>query len=60
MFDIKKIEEEAKKEVNDELAISAKTQIKAKLKQIDTAKKVLVNLNLEYDSLLREIGTKSI
>lgn len=56
MFDIKKIEDEARKEVADEQAVKAKSQIKAKLAQINTAKKVVANLELEYNALLLEIG----
>lgn len=56
MFDIKKIEEEARKEVAEEQAVKAKSQIKAKLAQINAAKKVVANLELEYNALLLEIG----
>ena len=56
MFDIKKIEEEARKEVVAEQAESAKAKIKAHLAKITAAKKVVANLELEYQALLADIG----
>ena len=56
MFDIKKIEEEARKEVAAEQADSAKAKIKAHLAKITAAKKVVANLELEYQALLADIG----
>lgn len=56
MFDIKKAEEEAKAEVAEESTKIAKGKIKDKLKQIDSAKKIVSNLELEYAALLRDIG----
>ena len=55
LLDINKVEQEAQKELNEELANKAKTQIKAKLKEIENAKKILRNLEVEYQDLLAEI-----
>lgn len=55
-FDIKKVEEEARKEVSEEQATKAKGQIKAKLKAIADAKAVVANLEKEYQVLLLTIG----
>lgn len=57
MFDIKKAEEEARKEVAEEQASAAKSKIKAKLKAIADAKKIVANLEHEYEVLLRELGS---
>lgn len=56
MFDIKKAKEEAEKEFAEEKAKIAKEKIKAKLKQLDTAKKVVANLQRELDDLYVDIS----
>jgi hypothetical protein len=56
MFDIKKVEAEALKEISDEKATIAKSKIKAKLKQIADAERIVQNLRDEYGVLLRDIG----
>lgn len=56
MFDIKKIQDQAKKEYADEKATKAKQRIKGKLIEIDQAKQVLKNLEREYQDLLEEIS----
>lgn len=56
MFNIKEIEKEAKEELGNEQAQNAKTKIKSKLKQIEQARKVVRNLEHEYDMLLEDIG----
>jgi predicted GTPase len=58
MFDITKIEEEARKEVAEEQAKAAKTKIKAHLGKIAAAKAVLANLEREYEVILREVGSE--
>lgn len=56
MFDVKAIAAEAEKEVADELAGIAKGKIKASLRAIAQAKKVLANLEAEHAVLLRDVG----
>jgi len=56
MFDIKQVEEEARKELADEKSTAAKSKIKAHLAKIAAAKKVVANLEEEYQVLLRDIG----
>lgn len=56
MFDIKQIEKEAQDELSDELGKSAKTKIKAKLREIAMAERALINMRQEYQVLLRDIG----
>lgn len=56
MFDIKKIEAEAKQEIAEAAAKDAKAKIKTKLAQIAAAEKVLLNLRGEYAVLLADIG----
>ncbi|QBQ99238.1 hypothetical protein [Paraburkholderia pallida] len=59
MLDIKALEEEAKKEVRDETQSRAKRAVVTKLKQIQTAEQVLVNLRREYDDLMASIADGS-
>lgn len=56
MFDIKKVEEEARKEVNEEQTKAAKEKIKSHLKRLASARQVVSNLEFEYKVLLEEIG----
>jgi predicted transcriptional regulator len=56
MFDIKKIEEEAAKELAEEKAKAAKSKIKDSLNKISAAERVLQNLRDEHAVILRDIG----
>lgn len=56
MFDIKTVEEEAKKELAAERGKEAKAKIKAALTRIANAENVLRNAREEYAVLLRTIG----
>lgn len=56
MFDIKKVEADALKEISDEQAAAARSKIKAKLKQIADAERIVQNLRGEYAVFLRDIG----
>ena len=56
MFDVKKAQEDAEAELAEERAEKAKTRIKSKLREIAAARKVLGNLNREYEILLEDIG----
>lgn len=56
MFDIKKVQKEAEAEIREEMAKKAKDKIKAKLREIASAEKILANLRNEYEVLLREVG----
>lgn len=58
MFDIKSVEEEARKELAEEQGKAAKAKIKDKLSQIAKARAITVNLEHEYEVLLREIGSE--
>ncbi len=53
--DVTKAREEAEKEIRQERAAKAKTLIKAKLIQIDDARKVLSNLEEELNDLQADI-----
>lgn len=57
MFDIKKVEEEAKAEINEELGKKAKEKIKGKLREIALAERALQNLRNEYEVILRDVGS---
>jgi hypothetical protein len=56
MFDIKKVIEDAQKEVSEEKISEAKRRIKQKLKERDTAKKILANINRELEDLYAELS----
>jgi hypothetical protein len=56
MFDVKKVEADAAKELAEEKATAAKSKIKDSLKKIAAAEKVLQNLRDEHAVLLRDIG----
>jgi phage-related minor tail protein len=56
MFDIKKVETEAANELAEEKATAAKSKIKAKLRQIADAERIVQNLREEYAVLKRDIG----
>lgn len=56
MFDIKQIITEATGELAAEKATVAKSKIKAKLKQIADAERIVSNLRDEYAVLLRDLG----
>jgi DNA invertase Pin-like site-specific DNA recombinase len=46
---------EAEKEVAEEKSKEAKRQIKAKLQEIDRAEKIVANLKIEYEALVRDL-----
>jgi len=56
MFDIKKAKEEAEKEIAQEKGEKAKKRIKEKMAALDTAKKVVQNIERELDDLYVELG----
>jgi hypothetical protein len=56
LFDVKKVQAEAEAEIAADRAQAAKTKIKAKLKQISDAERIVTNLRAEYDVLLADIG----
>jgi hypothetical protein len=60
MFDIKSLENEARKEVNEEILKKNKDLMKTKLKAIATAKQVVKNLEIEYEALLMEISKSTV
>jgi hypothetical protein len=57
MFDINKVEADAKAEIAKEQAERAKKKVVAKLREIAAAKQVVANLEGDYAVILREIGT---
>jgi DNA anti-recombination protein RmuC len=56
MFDIKKVQDEAAKEVAEERAKKAKESVKEKLRQIDKAKQIVSNLERELDDLYVQLS----
>lgn len=56
MFDVKKAQDEAKEELAKERTDAAKKKIKSKLKDIESARAVVRNLEREYEVLLEDIG----
>lgn len=58
MIDIKRIEEEARAELAEELGKTAKSKLKAKMRDITMAERVLLGLREEYQVLLRDIGSE--
>ena len=55
LLDIKKIKEQARLEVSREAEEKAKDLIKIKIKEIETAKKIVRNLERELEDLYSEI-----
>lgn len=56
LIDIKKVQEEAEKEVREDAEKAAKVAIVGKLREIARAKKIVANLEAEYALLLRDLG----
>jgi UPF0288 family protein (methanogenesis marker protein 3) len=56
MFDIKKAKEEAEREIAEERVKRAKEKIKAKLREVEAAKKILANHQRELDDLYAELS----
>ena len=57
MFDMKKIKDEAEKELQKERAEKAKKKIKNKLQEIESAKLIVRNLERELEDLYVEISS---
>lgn len=57
MFDINEVLKDAQEELAAERAKRAKERIKAKLIEIERAKKIVANLEAEYALLLKDIGS---
>jgi hypothetical protein len=57
LLDIKAIEEEARKELQNEMGVAAKGKIKASLRAIALAEKALLNLRNEHEVLLRDLAS---
>lgn len=56
LFDIKAVEADAKAELQKEASEKARGKIKAKLREIAAAEKIVANLRGEYNVLLQDIG----
>lgn len=59
MFDIKKVKEEAAKEIAEEQGKKAKDALKAKLRALEAAKAVVRNIEREIDDLEASIADGS-
>lgn len=59
MIDVKKVKEEAEKEIMEERLKSAKIKVKKKLSEIDDAKLIVKNLERELVDLYDQIGTEN-
>ena len=53
---LQQVLKEAQQELNAEKLVKAKSRIKDKLKQIDSAKQILSNLEREYADLVQQIA----
>lgn len=56
MLDIKKVKEEAEKELREERETEAKEEVKDKLKALDDARAIVRNLERELQDLYAELG----
>ena len=56
MFDIKKAQDEAKKEIAEEQAGNAKDKIKCKLRELSRGKKIVANIERELEDLYVELS----
>jgi hypothetical protein len=56
VIDIKSLEDSAKQELVEEVAKVARSKIKASLKRIQDAEKILANARLEHAALMRDIS----
>lgn len=56
MFDIKKVEEEARKEIAEEQGKKAKDALKAKLRSLEAAKQVVRSIEIEITDLKQSIA----
>lgn len=56
LVDVNAVQKEVEKELRDEAVAKAKTRMKGKLREIETAKTVLANLEREYADMLQAIG----
>jgi hypothetical protein len=56
MMDINKVKAEAEAEVREEQMKRAKERIKCKLRELESAKKIVGNIQRELDDLYVEIG----
>ncbi len=56
MFDVKKVREEAEKELREEAEEAAKKKLISKLKELDRARKVVRNLERELEEIELDIG----
>lgn len=55
LFDIKTIEAEAQKQINDEFQGKAKTALVKKLRDLDNAKQIVRNIERDIDDLKASI-----
>lgn len=59
MIDIKKVQEEAEKEFNEEKMTKAKNRVKGKLKELESAKQIVRNLERELQDIYATIDEQS-
>lgn len=56
-INIRRIEQEAFDELSDERSAAAKVKIKAKIQELERARKIVANLEAEYELLLKDLGS---
>lgn len=56
MFDVKKVQEEAQKEVHEERMKAVKEKLKTKMRDLEKARQVVRTLEREIELFLVEIG----
>ncbi|WP_237357011.1 hypothetical protein [Xanthobacter sp. YC-JY1] len=59
MIDIKAVEQKAREKIAKEQSDAAVSKLEAKLRQIAQAERVLANLRLEYDAIVRDLGSNA-
>ena len=56
MLDVKAVQEAALKEVNEEKMTAAKNKVKAKMRELSSAKKVVANIERELEDIYADLG----
>lgn len=56
LVDINKVKEEAQKELVEEKFKKAKGKVKAKMEEIESARKAVRNLEIELEDIMADLG----
>lgn len=56
LVDIKKVKDEAEKEMVEERFKKAKGKVKAKMEEIESARKTVRNLEIELEDIMADLG----